>query len=104
VTREEDGVTREEDGVTRGEKEGRKKGRRGDKGGGRESGATGREEEREWGDKREGRAFSKQNKRVRYRGIAKNQFSAFMQAIIFNFKRLAVLSQQYQEGRQPISA
>ncbi len=28
--------------------------------------------------------FSKQNKRVRYRGIAKNQFSAFMQAITFN--------------------
>ena len=28
--------------------------------------------------------FSKQNKRVRYRGIAKNQFSAFMQAISFN--------------------
>jgi hypothetical protein len=36
--------------------------------------------------------FSKQNKRVRYRGIAKNQFSAFMQAITFNFKRLAVLA------------
>ena len=30
--------------------------------------------------------FSKQNKRVRYQGIAKNQFSAFMQAITFNFK------------------
>lgn len=36
--------------------------------------------------------FSKQNKRVRYRGIAKNQFSAFMQAITFNFKRLVVLN------------
>jgi len=36
--------------------------------------------------------FSKQNKRVRYRGIAKNQFSAFMQAITFNFKRLIVLA------------
>jgi len=36
--------------------------------------------------------FSKQNKRVRYRGIAKNQFSAFMQAITFNFKRLVVLT------------
>ena len=34
----------------------------------------------------------KHNKRVRYRGIAKNQFSAFMQAITFNFKRLAVLA------------
>jgi hypothetical protein len=43
------------------------------------------------------RVFSKQNKRVKYRGIAKNQFSAFMQAITFNFKRLAVLSQQYQK-------
>ena len=48
--------------------------------------------------------FSKQNKRVRYRGIAKNQFSAFMQAITFNFKRLVVLSQQYQEDRPPITA
>ena len=50
------------------------------------------------------RVFSKQNKRVRYRGIAKNQFSAFMQAITFNFKRLVVLSQQYQEDRPPITA
>jgi IS5 family transposase len=38
------------------------------------------------------RVFSKQNKRVRYRGIAKNQFTAFMQAITFNFKRLTVLT------------
>ena len=38
------------------------------------------------------RVFSKQNKRVRYRGIAKNQFTAFMQAITFNFKRLVVLT------------
>ena len=37
--------------------------------------------------------FSKQNKRVRYRGIAKNQFSAFMQAITFNFKRLVVAAE-----------
>ena len=36
--------------------------------------------------------FSKQNKRVRYQGIAKNQFTAFMQAIAFNFKRLAILT------------
>jgi IS5 family transposase len=36
--------------------------------------------------------FSKQNKRVRYRGIPKNQFSAFMQAITFNFKRLVVVA------------
>lgn len=48
--------------------------------------------------------FSKQNKRVRYRGIAKNQFSAFMQAITFNFKRLVVLSQQLHQYRPPIIA
>jgi len=35
--------------------------------------------------------FSKQSKRTRYRGIAKNQFAVFMQAICFNLKRLAVL-------------
>jgi IS5 family transposase len=38
------------------------------------------------------RVFSKQNKRVRYVGIAKNQFSAFMNAICFNLKRLLVIS------------
>ena len=37
------------------------------------------------------RVFSQQNKRTRYRGIAKNQFAAFMEAICFNLKRLAVL-------------
>ena len=37
------------------------------------------------------RVFSKQSKRVRYRGVVKNQFSAFMQAICFNLKRLSVL-------------
>lgn len=31
-------------------------------------------------------------KRVRYRGIAKNQFALFMQAICFNLRRLAVLN------------
>lgn len=36
--------------------------------------------------------FSKDNKRARYRGIAKNQFSAFMQAMCFNLKRLVVLT------------
>lgn len=36
--------------------------------------------------------FSKLNKRTRYRGIAKNQFSSFMQAIVFNFKRSVVLA------------
>lgn len=38
------------------------------------------------------RVFSKDPKRVRYVGIAKNQFAAFMQAICFNLKRLLVLS------------
>ncbi len=37
------------------------------------------------------RVFSKREKRVRYRGIAKNQFLAFMSAICFNLKRMAVL-------------
>lgn len=38
------------------------------------------------------RVFSQDNKRVRYIGIAKNQFSAFMNAICFNLKRLVALS------------
>ena len=38
------------------------------------------------------RVFSKQNKRVRYLGIEKNQFSAFMEAICFNLKRIAALN------------
>ena len=38
------------------------------------------------------RVFSKQNKRVRYVGIAKNQFSAFMNALCFNLKRLVVIA------------
>lgn len=37
------------------------------------------------------RVFSKQSKRLRYCGIAKNQFAAFMETICFNLKRLAVL-------------
>ena len=32
--------------------------------------------------------FSKMNKRVRYKGIAKAQFQGFMQAIVFNFKKM----------------
>lgn len=39
------------------------------------------------------RVFSKRNPRVRYRGVAKNQFAAFMQAIAFNLKRLRVITQ-----------
>jgi transposase, IS5 family len=38
------------------------------------------------------RVFSQDPKRVRYKGIAKNQFTAFMEAICFNLKRLLVLS------------
>ena len=40
------------------------------------------------------RVFSKLNHRVRYRGIAKNQFAAFMQSIGFNLKRLRVLQME----------
>jgi len=39
------------------------------------------------------RVFSGDNKRVRYAGIAKNQFAAFANAICFNIKRLLVLSE-----------
>ena len=35
--------------------------------------------------------FSKQNKRVRYRGVAKNQAAEFLFAIAFNFRRVLVL-------------
>lgn len=38
------------------------------------------------------RVFSQDPKRVRYKGVAKNQFAAFMQAICFNLKRLIVLT------------
>lgn len=38
------------------------------------------------------RVFANQNKRVRYIGIAKNQFTGFMQAICFNLKRLLVIA------------
>lgn len=37
------------------------------------------------------RVFSQRERRVRYRGIAKNQFAAFMGAICFNLKRLCVI-------------
>lgn len=42
------------------------------------------------------RVFSQDNKRARYKGVAKNQFAAFMQAICFNLKRLLVISPPYQ--------
>jgi transposase, IS5 family len=38
------------------------------------------------------RVFSQRERRVRYRGVAKNQFAAFMQAICFNLKRIVVLN------------
>ena len=36
--------------------------------------------------------FSKQNRRVRYKGIVKNQGAEFMYAIAYNFRRLLVLN------------
>jgi len=36
--------------------------------------------------------FSKQNKRVRYRGVVKNQGAEFLYAIAYNFRRLLVLN------------
>ena len=38
------------------------------------------------------RVFSQRNKRVRYRGVSKNQFAAFFNAIAFNLKRLIVIN------------
>jgi IS5 family transposase len=38
------------------------------------------------------RVFAQDNKRLRYLGIAKNQFAEFMNAICFNLKRLVILS------------
>lgn len=38
------------------------------------------------------RVFAKQNRRVRYVGIAKNQFAEFFNAICFNLRRLIVIS------------
>lgn len=36
--------------------------------------------------------FSQREKRVRCRGVSKNQFSVFMQEICFNLKRIRVLA------------
>jgi IS5 family transposase len=41
------------------------------------------------------RVFSKTNHRVRYMGIVKNQFTAFMEAISHNLKRMMVLHELY---------
>ena len=38
------------------------------------------------------RVFSQDNKRVRYVGVAKNQFAEFMNSICFNLKRMVALS------------
>lgn len=37
------------------------------------------------------RTFSKQNKRVRYHGVVKNQAAEFLYAVAYNFRRLLVL-------------
>jgi IS5 family transposase len=39
------------------------------------------------------RVFSKTNHRVRYNGIAKNQFTAFVEAMAYNLKRMVVLDE-----------
>ena len=44
------------------------------------------------------RVFSKQDKRFRYIGIAKNQFQGIMQALVHNFKRLIVLQDTLFQG------
>jgi IS5 family transposase len=41
------------------------------------------------------RVFSNKNKRTRYIGVVKNQFTAFMDAICFNLKRLVILQENY---------
>lgn len=41
------------------------------------------------------RVFSKTSHRVRYTGIAKNQFTAFMEGIAHNFKKMVVLNELY---------
>ena len=41
------------------------------------------------------RVFAHKNKRTRYIGVIKNQFTAFMEAICHNLKRLVVLEESY---------
>ena len=41
------------------------------------------------------RVFSKTNHRVRYQGVAKNQFTAFMESIAHNLKRMVVINELY---------
>jgi len=40
------------------------------------------------------RVFANERKNTRYMGVVKNQFSAFMQAICFNLKRLIILKEE----------
>ena len=47
------------------------------------------------------RIFSKTNHRVRYQGIAKNQFTAFMESISHNLKRMIVLNELYPPTKTP---
>ena len=44
------------------------------------------------------RVFSKEPKRVRYRGLPKNQLAAFAQALCFNLKRALVLTKALNTG------
>ena len=41
------------------------------------------------------RVFSQTNHRVRYKGIAKNQFALFMASLAFNLKRMVILEKEY---------
>jgi len=44
------------------------------------------------------RVFSKQSKKGRYIGIAKNQFQGFMQTLVHNFKRLISIHDTVLQG------
>lgn len=44
------------------------------------------------------RTFSKQEKRVRYKGTVKNQAAEFLYAIAYNFRRLLVLDSEIQKS------
>jgi len=44
------------------------------------------------------RMFSKQNKKGRYIGVAKNQFQGFMQALVHNFKQLISIHEIVLQG------
>ena len=43
------------------------------------------------------RIFSQRERRTRYKGIERNQFAGFMQAIAHNLKRLVVLEELYPD-------